>query len=67
MVILHDAVKTIQNWVFVFFLRTKTCFFFKKTENTRIKKKQKTDELFFLKKLRFFSNLVIFQYFVIFP
>jgi len=38
MVILHDAIKTIQNSVFVFFQkRTKTCFFSKKQEK-RIKK-----------------------------
>jgi len=31
MVILHDAMKTIQNGVLVFFLKkTKTCFFLKK-------------------------------------
>jgi len=39
MVILHDAMKTIQNGVFMFFLkkRTKTCFFIPK--KTSLKKK----------------------------
>jgi len=35
MVILHDAIKTIQNWVFVLFLKNKN-FFLKKPQNTRI-------------------------------
>jgi len=34
MVTLHDAIKTIQNGVFVLFQkRTKTCFFPKETKN----------------------------------
>ena len=46
MVILHDAIKTIQNSVLCFFIkRTKACFVSKKPKK-RIKK-QKTCELFF--------------------
>jgi len=47
MVILHDAVKTIQNWVFVFFLRTKTCFFSKKPKTPGLKKNKKQMSCFF--------------------
>ena len=36
MVILHDAIKTIQNGVFVFFVKNKNLFFSKKNKNTRI-------------------------------
>jgi len=36
MVILHDAIKTIQNGVFVFFSKNKNLFFLKKKQNTRI-------------------------------
>jgi len=48
MTILHDAIKTIQNWVFVvsFQKRAKTCFFLKK----RIKK---SGGLLFFKKTGF--------------
>jgi len=45
MVVLRDAVKTIQNGDFVFFLKNKNCFFLK----------TQTGELFFL--IRFFSTL----------
>jgi len=47
MVMLHDAMKTIQNNVFVYFSkkRTKTCFFLKTQKNGL--KKQKTCEFFF--------------------
>jgi len=34
MVILHDAIKTIQNGVFVFYKKTKTCFFSKKQKQS---------------------------------
>jgi len=47
--VLHDAIKTIQNGV-CFFLRTKTCFFYKNLKS-RIKK---TRGLFFF---RVFLNL----------
>ena len=68
-VILHDAIKTIQNGVFVFLLKNKNLFFFKKNKTPGFEKKQKNpDGLGFLKKLGFFSNLFIFQsFFVIFP
>ena len=44
--ILHDAIKTIKNKVFLFSLkiRTKSCFFLKKIKKTRVvKKKQKNN------------------------
>ena len=65
MVILHDAIKTIQNSVFAFFTkkRTKTCFL--KKQKTRIKKQNMWIDFF---KPGFFSTLIIFQpFFVIFP
>ena len=69
MVILHDAIKTIQNKVFAFFSkkRTKTCTF-SKNEEKQIKKITKNPcELFFFLKNPFFSTLIIFQsFFVIF-
>jgi len=40
MVILHDAIKTIQNGVCVFFKRNKNMFLLKKNRKTRIKKMQ---------------------------
>jgi len=50
MVILHDAMKTIQNSIFVFFSkqRTKTCFFLKKPKNG-LKKIKKHVNCFFFK------------------
>ena len=52
MVILHDAIKTIQNGVFV--------FFFKNSKKNRIKKQA---GCFFLKN-GFFSTLIVFQSFL---
>jgi len=65
MVILHDAIKTIENGVFVlFFEEKKPVLFQKKPKPPGLKKRR----LGFLKKLGFFANLVIFQSFcVIFP
>ena len=41
MVILHNAIKTIQNGVFMFFeKRMKTCFFKKKTKHATLKKQE---------------------------
>ena len=61
MVILHDATKTIHNGVFAFF-KNKNLFFLKKTPGF-VKKRKNPDGLGFLRKLGFFSNLDIFQYF----
>jgi len=59
MVILHNAIKTIQN---VFFLKNKNLLLFKKPEF------EKTGELEFFEEYGFFSTLTIFQsFFVIFP
>jgi len=41
MVILHDAKKTIQNGDFVFFLKNKNPFFFKKTKHPELKRNEK--------------------------
>jgi len=46
MVLLHDAVQTMHNGVFVFFLRTKTCFFSYNPKNG-LKKQKKTGGLGF--------------------
>jgi len=59
MVILHDAIKTIQNGVFVLFLITKTCFSSKKKNGF-----EETAGLSF-KENGFFSTLIIFQSFVV--
>jgi len=67
MVILHNAIKTIQNGVFVFFFekRTKTCFF---SKNRKQPDFEKTRGLEFFEENGFFSTLTIFQsFFVIFP
>jgi len=58
MAILHDAIKTLQNGVFVF--RTKTRFFSKNPKYPDLKKRA---GLFFLKR-RFFSNMLIFNHFL---
>jgi len=65
MMILHDAMKTIQNGVFVFFLlRTQLVLLKKTTKNPDLKNRR---VVFFLKN-GFFSTLIIFQFFfVIFP
>jgi len=58
-VALHDGIKTIQNWVFLFSLkkRTESCFFLKNLFFS--KKQKKTGGLFFFeKKNRFFSTLL---------
>jgi len=47
MAILHDAIKTLQNGVFVFFLKNKNPFLFKTPKYPDVKK---TAGLFFLKK-----------------
>jgi len=67
MVILHDAINTIQNRVFVIFIKkNKNLLLLKKNKKKRLKNNKKTCELFF--KTRFFSTLIIFQFsFVIFP
>jgi len=45
MVILHDAIKTIQNRVFVFFVkRTNSSVFIKRTKNSFFQKKTKKQE-----------------------
>jgi len=54
MVILHDAIKTIQNGVFVFFKKTKTCFFSKNGLDKRV----------FFKKTPVLSTLIVFQSFL---
>ena len=62
--ILHDAIETIPNGVFVFFFkRAKTCFFWKKT-NSDLKKQV---GCFFLKKTGFSQPWLSFNTFVIFP
>jgi len=53
MVILYDAIKTIQNGVFAFFLKNKNLFLFKKTKKFGLKK---TGGLFFLKKRVFLNH-----------
>ena len=66
MVILHDAINTIKNRVFVIFIKKKKTLSFKKKQKNGLKNNKKTCELFF--KTRFFSTLIIFQFsFVIFP
>ena len=57
MVLLHDAVQTMHNGVFVFFLRTKTCFFSYNPKNGL--KKQKNRWVGFL------STLITFQSFFV--
>jgi len=66
MVILHNATKTIQNGVFVFFeKRTKTCFFSKKPKKNEFERR---GGLEFFEENVFFSTLTIFQsFFGIFP
>jgi len=54
MVILHDAIKTIQNGVCVFFLKEQNPVSLKNNKNTWILKKPKNTGGLFLKKLRFF-------------
>jgi len=58
-VILHDAIKTIQNVFLCFFLkkRTKTCFCLKKQKNVLKKNKNNRCIVVFLKKNGFFSTL----------
>jgi len=65
MVILHNAIKTIQNRIFVFFWKkNKKLFLYKKYKTTDLKKTRGLD----LKKNGFFSTLTIFQsFFMIFP
>jgi len=58
MMILHDAIKTIQNEVFVF-PKKKACLFFKKTKKSFFFLKKTTKEtggLFFFLKTRVFLN-----------
>jgi len=64
MVILHDEIKTIQNWVFVLFKKEEKSVSFQKPKQIDLKKHV---GWFYLKN-GFFSILVIFQpFFVIFP
>jgi len=64
MVILHDAIKTIQNGILCFFKEQKPASFQKTQNHPDLKKKREnTGGLGFKKKLGFFSNLVIFQSF----
>jgi len=65
MVILHNAIKTIQNGVFMFFeKRMKTCFFKKKKQKRDF---EKTGGLEFFENTGFLSTLTIFQSFLWFP
>ena len=62
MVILHNAIKTIQNGVFMFFeKRMKTCFFKKKKQKRDF---EKTGGLEFFENTGFLSTLTIFQSFL---
>ena len=65
MVILHNAIKTIQNGVFMFFeKRMKTCFFKKKTKNATLKKQEGWN---FLKTPGFYQPWLSFNPFCDFP
>jgi len=54
MVMLHDAIKTIQNGVFVFFLKSKNLFFQKKQKHPDLERNEKTQVGCFFFKLVFF-------------
>jgi len=60
MVVLHDALKTIQNVFFVFFLKkiTKTYFFFGKPKKRSLKKNKKHKVDCFFEKKGFFATLI---------
>jgi len=60
MVILHDAIKTIQKGVFVFFFKNKNLLLFNKKTKILIKKKVGC----FFQNNDFFSNLIVFQSFL---
>jgi len=65
MVILHNAIKTIQNGVFMFFeKRMKTCFFKKKTKHATLKKQEGWN---FLKTPGFYQPWLSFNPFCDFP
>jgi len=60
MVILHDAIKTIENGVFAFFIKkNKNLFLFKKQKSSDLKIKKKQVGCFF--KNWFFSTPIVFQ------
>ena len=65
MMILHDAIKTIQNGVFAFFKKNKNLFLKK---NNKILTSEKNRRAVFLKKKRVFLNPdCLLMLFVIFP
>jgi len=66
MVTLHEAIKTIHNGVFVFFLNNKNLLLLKKTKQSGFKT-QKAGGLLFLKKTGFSHPDCFSILFVIFP
>jgi len=62
MVILHDAIKTMENGIFAFFIKKEKKLYFQKTKKFGFKKTKKQVGCFFKKTV--LSILIVFQFFL---